>query len=184
MVHRTTPIRRAKRPCGLTLIEGLCALSIVGTTVSLAGPGLQSWRQKQSLQAEAAALETDVHHARSAAVAMGRTIRLETQALGSGSCYVVHTGAAGACECTGQGQARCEADTQLLRVAEQSGAGGVRLSSTQLSIAFDAQRGTVTPTATVKFVDGQGRALHQVINVMGRVRSCSPQGKALGVPRC
>jgi type IV fimbrial biogenesis protein FimT len=177
-------LRRLFGQRGLTTIEALCAVSVLGTAVSLAGPGMQSWRLKQALQAEAAALETDVHHARSAAVAMGRTVRLETQALGTGSCYVVHTGDSGDCRCTGNGQAHCAAEVQLLRVAEQPSGGLVRLITTNTSIAFDGQRGTVTPTATLKFLDTQGRALHQVINVMGRVRSCSPQAAALGMPRC
>ena len=44
------------------------------------------------------------------------------------------------------------------------------------SIAFDPLHGTSTPTGTLRLVDGRGRAVHHVVNVMGRVRSCTPAG--------
>ena len=36
--------------------------------------------------------------------------------------------------------------------------------------------GTSTPTGTLRLVDSRGRAVHHVVNVMGRVRSCTPAG--------
>jgi type IV fimbrial biogenesis protein FimT len=36
--------------------------------------------------------------------------------------------------------------------------------------------GTSTPTGTLRLVGGRGRAVHHVVNVMGRVRSCTPAG--------
>lgn len=183
--HRTNASSlQRRRQQGLTLIEALCAASVLATTLGLAIPGMQSWRNKQALLAEAAELETAVNHARSAAVAMGRPVRLETQLSATGSCYLVHTGSTGACTCTGQGSALCSDDAQALRVADQPSGNPVRLVTTNLSLAFDPQRGTVTPTATFRFQDSQGRSLHQIVNVMGRMRSCSPQGKTLGLKPC
>ncbi|WP_395699198.1 GspH/FimT family pseudopilin [Aquabacterium sp.] len=169
---------------GVTLIETLCAASVLATAVGLAAPAMESWKLRQALHAEAAALETDIHLARSSAVAMNQIVRLDTQALGGSSCYIVHTGSAHACECSGQGLAHCTGDAQILRVSEQRRDGSVRLTTTKVSLAFDPQRGTVTPTATLKLADAQGRALHQIVNIMGRVRSCSPQPAALGVRAC
>ena len=100
--------------------------------------------------------------------------RLSIQSLGGGgSCYTVHTGAAQACRCQGGGQAQCDAGARLLRLAEQPGAGGITLTPVQRSILFDGGKGTVTPTATIKVTDHDGRAIHQIVNIMGRVRTCT-----------
>jgi type IV fimbrial biogenesis protein FimT len=45
-------------------------------------------------------------------------------------------------------------------------------------------RGTVTPTGTVTVATANGRALKQTVNIMGRVRSCSPDGAVLGYRAC
>lgn len=179
-----SPCPRLAAARGLSLIEVTCVLSILTTLLGFALPGLHGWRERQALQAVAAELETDIQLARSTAVATQRTIRLETQALGKGSCYLLHTGSKHACACAGQGEAVCTGDAKVLRLSEQPGSSGVRLSSTQVSIAFDPQRGTVSPTATLKVADGHGHAIHQIVNIMGRVRSCSPSGASKGLAAC
>jgi type IV fimbrial biogenesis protein FimT len=179
----TRSIVRAPRH-GLTMIEVLCAVCILATTVGLAVPGMQSWQMRQALQATAAELETDIQYARSEAVAKQQPIRLETQPLGNSSCYVLHTGQTHDCNCDGQGGAVCTGGAQLLKVAEQRRDGAVRLTTTQVSIVFDPKRGTVTPTATLKLADREGRAIHQVVNIMGRTRSCSPVGAIPGTKAC
>jgi type IV fimbrial biogenesis protein FimT len=60
---------------------------------------------------------------------------------------------------------------------------GVQLRSNSGSILFDAVKGTVTPTATLRVTSSVG-ALHQVVNLMGRVRTCSPDGALAGYARC
>jgi type IV fimbrial biogenesis protein FimT len=50
------------------------------------------------------------------------------------------------------------------------------------SILFDPLHGTSTPTGTLKIVGDSGRAVHHVVNIMGRVRTCSPVGAAPAVP--
>lgn len=49
---------------------------------------------------------------------------------------------------------------------------------------FDGTRGTVSPTGTVRVIGSDGRALHKVVNVMGRVRTCSPQRSISGYRPC
>lgn len=169
---------------GLTMIEMLCAVCIIATTAGLAAPGMQSWKLRQALQATAAELETDIQYARSEAVAKQQPIRLETQTMGGSSCYLLHTGQTHDCTCDGQGGAICTGGAQLLKATEQRRDGAVRLTTTQISIVFDPKRGTVTPTATLKLADSEGRTIHQVVNIMGRTRSCSPQGAIPGIKVC
>ncbi|NRF70901.1 type II transport protein GspH [Aquincola sp. S2] len=181
--HYRTARRQLVR--GVSLIETLCAMSIVATTLGLGVPGLTSWHQRQALISSAAELETDIHYARSLAVARNASIRLSSAPLeGGGSCYVLHTGDAHDCRCTAAGEAICENGAQALRLVHHPKGGPVSLSNGKLSIAFNPEHGTVTPTATFRFVDTEGRALHQVVNIMGRTRSCSPGGAVTGVKAC
>lgn len=170
---------------GLTMIECLSVLSITATTLGLAAPSLDAWRQRQALLSAAAELETDMQLARSTAVARAQTVRVATMPTGTGSCYVIHTGDAGQCRCSSQGQSSCSsAGATVLRVVDLPAGGPVRLSSTAISIGFDPALGTVTPTATFKLTDAKGRNLHQVVSIMGRVRSCTPGGWLKGIKSC
>ena len=57
-------------------------------------------------------------------------------------------------------------------------------SAITASVLFDPLHGTSTPSATFRILGRQGKAIHQVINVMGRVRSCTPTGGVAGYPNC
>jgi type IV fimbrial biogenesis protein FimT len=170
---------------GLSLVEFLCSLTIMALLMGGALPLFNELRWSQALQSAASLLETDLHHARSLAVISGRPVRLSIQAPSAGgSCYVVHTGAAHACRCDGRGQAQCDAGAELLRLAEQPVNAGIRLAPVDRSILFDGGRGTVTPTATLKIVAPDGRTVHQVVNIMGRVRTCAVGGSLGGLRPC
>ena len=177
------PLHTAQR--GLSLVEMLCSLAIMALLVGGALPMFNELRWSQALQSAASLLETDLHHARSLAVISGRPVRLSIQApTAGGSCYIVHTGAAHACRCDGHGQAHCEAGAEMLRLAEQPATTGIRLAPTERSILFDGGKGTVTPTATLKLIDPDGRTIHQVVNIMGRVRTCAAVGTLGGLRPC
>ena len=170
-------LRRHRPAAGLTLVELLCTLAILGVLLGGALPMLNQLRATQALRATADLLETDLQYARSLALTGGQTVRLSVQELADGrACYLIHTGGAQACQCQGNGLARCDAGSQLLRLVDLDPASGIRLASASRSLQFDASKGTVTPTATLRLTDRDGRAIHQVVNIMGRVRSCSPSG--------
>lgn len=180
-MHRLPPPRRA---LGFSVVELCCTLSIGSLLLGSALPVVNGMRDSQRLQAAAALLETDLQHARSQAIATHQPVRVQVQQRADGgSCYVVHTGPASSCSCD-TGVARCDDGSRLLRVESQLPAQGVVLQPLARSLVFDARSGTVTPTATFKFTAGDGRSLHQVVNIMGRVRSCSPGGKVGGLRRC
>ena len=170
---------------GLTLVELLCVLAISAVLLGGAWPMFLDLHARQALQSQAALLETDVHFARSQALSSGRAVRLSVQAVANGaSCYVVHTGPAHACRCSGGGQAVCDVGSDLLRLAEQGGPSGIALAPVQRSVLFDPGKGTVTPTATLRLTDTQGRAIHQIINIMGRVRTCTLTAGLGGLRPC
>ena len=78
----------------------------------------------------------------------------------------------------------CVADEQVMHLNRHDATSGVRHLSIGTSLAFGAMRGTVTPTATLKLADARGRTLHQVVNVMGRTRTCLAQGTVAGYKPC
>jgi type IV fimbrial biogenesis protein FimT len=52
------------------------------------------------------------------------------------------------------------------------------------SILFDSAKGTSTPTGTLRLMGKDQRAVHLVVNIMGRVRSCSPDSAVPGYKAC
>jgi type IV fimbrial biogenesis protein FimT len=171
---------------GVSLVETLCVLAILLVLLGSSLPLFNDLRMGQRLLAVAALLESDIHLARSTAIRSGQPVRLVVQAAPSGgSCYMVHNGASDACTCDDNGHARCVAGVQVLRIESQTAAAGVVLRALPHPVLFDGRKGTVTPTATLRLASRDGRAIHQVINIMGRVRSCSPAGASVGdLRRC
>jgi type IV fimbrial biogenesis protein FimT len=174
------PTRR--RQTGASLIEASIALAILGTLAGSVLPGWEQARERRALEAASAQLVTDLQLARSLAVSQGQPVRLRVNA--AQACYVIHTGPAAACSCSGTGPASCSDGATALRVASLPGDGRLRLSSSSSSMLFDTDRGTVSPTGTVRVLADDGRAVHHVVNIMGRVRTCSPAGRVNGHAEC
>jgi type IV fimbrial biogenesis protein FimT len=147
-------------------------------------PGLSSLRQRAELAGVAAQLETDIQFARGHAAAMNRSVRLSLSETSGSTCYIVHTGSAADCSCTASGAAMCRGDAEALRAVSFAAQGPVQVRSSTKSMVFEPARGTVTPTATLRVEGRDGRALHQVVNLMGRVRTCSPAGSVAGERSC
>ena len=78
----------------------------------------------------------------------------------------------------------CSGGSELLRAAVFASQGAVQVRSASRSLTFDPVKGTVTPTATLRIEARDGHAIHQVVNLLGRVRSCSPQGRVAGEKAC
>jgi len=180
--HRTTTT--AGRQRGLSLVESLIVLAV--TTVSLGAslPLVQEAVQRRHFDGVAAQLETDLHLARSTAVMQDRSTRISFHVDAAGSCYVVHTGPTGACTCQPDGSASCNAGETAFRSVRLVEGGPVQLRSNVPSILFDSAKGTSTPTGTLRLVGPDQRAVHLVVNIMGRVRSCSPAAAVPGYKRC
>ena len=170
---------------GFTSLEALAAVTVLAITLGSVVPGFKQMRERRHLEGAAAQLATDLRYARSLAVSQRAAVRLSVHTQGNNSCYVVHTGAVADCSCSGStGAAQCNANAQLLQSAIFDANGPVRLASNSRSMLFDPDRGTVTPTSTMRLQLSSGAAVHQVVNIMGRVRACSPQAGVPGYPVC
>lgn len=176
MSHRTAS-RQPNR--GASLLESLMVLSVVGVTLGAALPSLNELRDRQRLQAVAGQLETEVFHARSLAVARNQVLRLSFGDTAGPGCWVLHTGATAAgCSCDGQGATTCQPGVEALRSEALPAVRGLQLRANVSAMAFEPRRGTVTPTGTLRLEGGSGSQVNLVVNIMGRVRACTPNGTA------
>jgi type IV fimbrial biogenesis protein FimT len=163
---------------GFTLVEGLIVMTILALLLSTALPSFRAAMERRHLEGAAAQLETDIHLARSLAVAQNRSVRMNFSSDAHGSCYMAFNGAASDCQCSASGAPVCNAAQPVARHVGFESVGALRLNSNVTSIVFDPLKGTTTPTGTLRFQSRSGQALHLVVNIMGRVRACSPTGLA------
>jgi type IV fimbrial biogenesis protein FimT len=123
-----------------------------------------------------------VQFVRTEAVARNVAVRLSFHDSPGGTCWVVHTGAAGQCACDAEGAAACAGDAVALKSFRLPAAGRIGVQSNVASIRFEPLHGVATPAGTLKVVAASGRAVHHVVNIAGRVRSCTPSVAAPPVP--
>jgi type IV fimbrial biogenesis protein FimT len=169
------------RQQGFTLLEACIALAISAILLGTVLPSFKKAVERRQLEGAAAQLRTDIALARSLAVARNESLRM---AFSSPSCYVVHTGASGACNCDAAGNARCTGAAAPLRTVQLGEGRQLALASNSKSILLDGAHGTVTPASTIKITGRSGAAIHAVVNIMGRVRNCSPGRTLPGYPAC
>lgn len=186
MNHLATRARPAARRAqiGVTLIETTTVSAVLAVLTGLAAPAFDQSIQRRHLEGAATQLETDIHHARTLAVVRNSALRISFESGAGGSCYVIHTGAANECGCAADGSAVCQGTARAERSVYFAAAGPISLKSNSRSVQFDPAKGTSTPTATVQLQARSGAAIHQVMNIMGRVRSCSPAPALSGYRKC
>lgn len=174
----------SKHQRGITWIETAIVLAVLAAVTGQAAPSMARLIDARRLDGAATQFTTDVHHARIESVARNQPVRLTLQQSAQGSCYVVHTGAAAQCTCIGSTPAVCSGDAREIHTVVLAAGSGITLTANAASVLFDPTHGTSTPSATFRVTGRHGRAIHHVINVMGRVRSCSPAGGVAGYSSC
>jgi type IV fimbrial biogenesis protein FimT len=170
---------------GVTLIEAGITTSVVAIAATLGVPSFTQMRDTRALEGVSAELGHDLQYVRSEAVARNVSLRLTTQSLaGGGACYVIHTGSAGDCVCAADGNATCADGEQSVKTAVFGTGERLRMTVNSASMLWHPVRGTVTPTGTLRLSLPDGRAIHHVVNIMGRARTCSPRGAVQSQPVC
>jgi len=177
-----TETHQIRRQRGLTLVESLIGLAITALTVGLSVPSFGSARERRHLEGAAAQLETDIQLARSEAVQAGHTVRLRFARNGE-NCYVIYTGRTDGCSCTSDGATRCTGNAQALHAAALDRS-GVQMQSNVNAMTFEPIQGTVTPTGTVSLLGQRAHTVRVVVNLMGRVRTCTPTRGFEGFKAC
>ncbi len=179
---------RSARQRGLSLVESLIGLAVTSILLGSVLPSFSAAVERRHLEGSAAQLATDIHYSRSLAVAHNGGIRMSFRADAGGSCYVVHSGAAADCACATSGPdvggSVCRNGAAAIKTNHFAAAAAVRVQANVGSILFHPVHGTSTPTGTLRVVANKsGQSIHQVVNIMGRARACSPSGLA-GYPAC
>lgn len=172
-----------RRQRGITLIEACIAVAIAGVLASSALPSLQQALQRHGLDGAATQVSNDLRFVRSEAIARNEPVRASFFRGSAGSGYVLHTGAAGTCRGGGDGATTCSAQGREIKTVFHPRQSGVDLQANVASVVFDPVHGTAAPSATVR-VSSADASVHQVVNIMGRVRSCSPGGSMPGYKPC
>ncbi len=174
-LHHTPP--KPKRQRGVTLIEAAVALAILAVVVCGAAPSFSGLIERQSLAGLAAQVVTDVQSVRSASVWRNEPLRLSFHSAAWGSCYVVHSGARNQCSCAANATAAvCTGDAVQLKTVSVPALSGLSVQANVSSILFDPLHGTSTPTGTLRVVSATAGSIHHILNVLGRVRTCTPGG--------
>jgi type IV fimbrial biogenesis protein FimT len=169
---------------GLSLIEVCATLAIASVLAGAAIPSFDGMLKSRRLEGQAAELALDLRFVRSEAVARNVGIRIGFHSSASGTCTVIHTGAATDCDCDANGVAQCSNGALALKTVYLPVGGGMSIRSNVASMRFDPSNGTVSPAATVRVVGADGRAIHHVVNILGRVRSCSSGAAIAGLKAC
>lgn len=169
---------------GLTLIEGCVTLAIVSILAGTALPSFKETNKKRVLDGSVTEMATDLFLARSEATAHQEGVRVSFHTVTTGSCMLIHTGATADCGCNSSGVAQCVNGATLIKGNYYAQSHGVALAANVASIRFDPTHGMATPTGTIRLTTAGGQEVRHVVNITGRVRSCSTGGSAKGYKAC
>ena len=180
-MHSSQSTRRQR---GVTLIETMIVVAVSAVVLGTAAPSFKQMSARHQVEGPAIELASNLLFARSEAISRNESVRLSFQSPAAGACYVVHTGDAGDCVCSGSGPALCSNGAREIKTVLLPASRPVTLQSNVASMLFHPVRGTTTPTGTVKVLGANGYAVHHVVNLMGRVRSCAPAARMPGYRSC
>lgn len=169
---------------GMSLIEALMTVLVLAILLAAVLPAMGQLRQRFRLSGVAEMLMTDLQQARSESVLRADAIQFRFSRYETGSCYVIHSGKSGDCQCDREGRAACANSSQLLRVQWIPAQQAMSIRTTASNLSFQARQGTVTPTASIDVVADSGPSIRHIISIAGRVRSCAPQGGVGQLPAC
>ena len=173
-----------RRQHGLTLLELATVVAIAAILAAAAAPSFTALIEARRLDGAATRLAADIQFVRSEAIARNRSLRLSVLAGSGASCWIVHSGAAADCRCSVDDGAVCGGGARAIKGVALAATERVGVAANVTSIVFEPMHGTSSPTGTLRLTSARGRAVHHIVNVVGRVRSCSPEGAVSGYPAC
>jgi type IV fimbrial biogenesis protein FimT len=158
---------------GLTLLELLVTIALVGVLASLAVPSFGEQLARIHLKAAAERMAADMAEARFDAGRQATTMHMRFET-GAPWCYAVS--ATPTCPCGSP--SACQS-----RRALGSDHPGIRLDRAE-DLRFDPSNGSIATPMRVTLRTARGDALNVELTRLGRAKICAPESKALGYPAC
>lgn len=195
MASSVAEVALRMRRRGVTLIELLIAVVVIGIVVALAGPSLYDFILLQRLKGVTAQVLTDLQFARAEAAARNLPVRVRVSSSTGSSCYVVYTGNANTCNCLNTPV--CGAASNEIRTVRVAAEQKVRIVTPMSppEFAYNPATGAMLYAATdeedggtVDFVINTtidtARALSTRVRMSGRPGICAPAGSRVREPAC
>jgi type IV fimbrial biogenesis protein FimT len=170
---------------GITLLETMVVISMLAILTSLALPALQEMMINHRLEGKAREYVANMNWARALAVSSNQAVNLRIATDDSASCYVIFHGPVDDCSCHANGATCTVPGNELLAVVLPH-SDGVEVSTRTLSATtrITPTQGTISPTLTAIFTGANGKAIHNISNILGRTRSCTPEEARFGFRIC
>jgi type IV fimbrial biogenesis protein FimT len=169
---------------GFSLIEACVVVALAGLLVSVAVPGFGALVERKRLEGSAQQLAADLHWLRNEALSRSEPLRLSLYPTADGLCTLLHSGQRSDCRCEANQAALCDGEAQALKTSHWPANLGPSVTANVSSMLFDPLQGTTTPAGSLRLTDSQGRSITLVVNILGRVRACSPAGSVPGYRSC
>lgn len=192
---RRSPLQGRAR--GLTLIELMVTVGILGIVLAVATPSLADFMNKRRVRLVADELSTLMVYARSEAGLRNRRVNVFFSSGNSQSCYTIaEFSALGRCDCSST--PICTGGFLQLKTVSIPSLTGVSLAPAEqlryetgrpgvegFALAFMVPSLQANPNnAMVEITGGRGYQLRMQLTPLGRPTLCSPNGSYSDVPRC
>ncbi|MDB5886955.1 MAG: fimbrial assembly protein [Polaromonas sp.] len=175
----------AQQQIGMTLVEVLVVLALLASLTAIALPSFKEFIINRRLENRAIAYVTHMNWARSLAVSRNQPVNLRISGGESASCYIIFHGPVNDCTCNAYG-AVCNTpgNEQLVVVLPHSENIRVSARTESATTRINPTQGMISPTLTAIFTADNGKAIHNISNILGRTRSCSPERPNFGLKIC
>lgn len=167
-----------KRQAGVTIIELMVVVVVIGILLALAAPSFNTFFAKKRVEGVAQEFGTDLQYTRSESVSRNAPVRLTVV---SATCYVISTVAVTTCPTA--------VSATILKFVDLPTTRPARLTAAALpaSVEFDPVRGMPSSGAATSFTVNNtltAAELTLTVNVAGRVQVCSGSGSIAGYTAC
>jgi len=169
---------------GVTLIELIVTVVVVGILSAIAVPSFLSFLQKQRVVGAASSLSSMMSFARAESLKRDEKISLTISVASSDNWCFGLVASASSCDCSsGATSNKCEIDGANRRDGSNqypAVLAAVTPASTTATLTYDPVRGTVSSTPAIRFSIDSDISLEIQTTKLGRAYQCKPSGSALG----